>query len=125
MKKTRLILLCITIILGGCIEPFENKFPKENLPSNLIINNNIGIRLETMFVFNEVKVNIKTDMSGSYDLVVLDILKRVITKECINLKEGNNIITLYTEILPPAGYRLGLYTLEGIELGIVDFNKLN
>lgn len=122
MKKIAGIFLLL--ILVGCAEPFEHP-EKETVVSPLTIANSVGIRLESMFVVDEVKVNVKTDLKGPYIIVITDIVGKIVAKETITLEKGDNIITLFTRAIPIAGYRLALQTQQGVQLGITDFNKIN
>jgi F0F1-type ATP synthase epsilon subunit len=54
----------------------------------------------------------------------LDISNKVVSKETINLKVGDNVLKVYTSALPSSAYRIGFYNANGKEMGITDFNKL-
>lgn len=123
MKNIYYIILIF--ILFGCVEPFEPEYPPNEITKELKIDASVGIRLETPFVENDVKMNVKTDVGGVYCILIRDISNTVISKEEILLKVGDNVLDVYTRILPPSGYRIGLYTKSGYEIGITDFNKLN
>lgn len=123
MKKILTLLLFIFII-GSCNDPFEFEYVKSKTPDNLIIQNIVGIKLETQFITDEVKMNVKTDLFGNHIIKITDIIGNVVSKEEVMLTPGDNVLVIYTNTLPSAGYRIGLYDLRGRNLGITDFNKL-
>lgn len=121
-NKFYILFLAFTF---GCIDPFENEVPILEVKDELKIDTTVGIRLETPFVENDVKMNVKTELEGRYFILITDISNKVVSKEEISLKKGDNVLDVHTRILPPSGYRIGLYTKTGYELGITDFNKVN
>lgn len=122
--KAKFYTLLILFVFG-CVEPFENEFPALEVKDELKIDAAVGIRLETPFVDSDVKMNVKTELEGKYFIFITDISNKVVSKEEITLKKGDNVLDVHTRILPPSGYRIGLYTKTGYELGITDFNKVN
>jgi hypothetical protein len=123
MKKILTLLLFIFII-GSCNDPFEFEYVKNETPDNLVIENIIGIKLETQFITDEVRMNVKTDLLGNHIIKITDITGNVVSKEEVMLTPGDNVLVIYTNTLPSAGYRIGLYDLKDRNLGITDFNKL-
>lgn len=105
---------------------------KVDLPMPMIIEPNtelqiktaVGIKLQSTFVTSEVAMNVKSDVAQSVTVKILDISNRVVSKEVMNVKAGDNILKVYTSSLPSSAYRIGLYDSRGNELGIADFNKL-
>ncbi len=124
-KMKKLYYIIFITILFGCVEPFENELPPIEISNELKMDAKVGIRLETPFVTDNVKMNVKTELEGKYFILIKDISNKVVSKEEITLKNGDNILDVHTRILPVAGYRIGLYTENGYEIGITDFNKLN
>lgn len=123
MKKT-LLLLSLVTLLSGCfkdeIEPyFINEVPKE-----LMINNSIGIKLENAFVTDQVSMNVKLETAGIVTIKIFDIGNRVVSKETMMVKAGDNILTVHTKVLPSSAYRIAIFDSNNIQLGITDFNKL-
>jgi hypothetical protein len=123
MKKLGLILVTF-ILLAGCtkhdivapVAPVTN--------AELKIANSIGIKLQTVFVTNEVAMNIKSDVAQPITIRIIDISNRVVSKETMNVIAGDNILKVYTTALPSSAYRIGFYDVKGNQLGITDFNKL-
>lgn len=119
MKKT-ISIICGCLFLIGCT---KDDIFLEPIPPSLTINNKVGIKLETSFVTNEVKMNVKTDASGTVTIKIFDIANRVVSKEITEVKTGDNLLTVYTNALPNSAYRIGLFDSNGNQLGITDFNK--
>ena len=125
MKK--LILTAFVLFtLTGCYKD-DLLLPdiKQDLKPELQIANSVGIKLETVFVTKEVSMNVKLEKSGTVTLKIFDIGNRVVSKETINVKEGDNVLKIYTSALPSSAYRIGLFDNSGVMLGITDFNKIN
>ncbi len=123
MKKT-LILFLFTSILVSCNKDDFYPTPINEVKSELQIKNNVGIKLETAFVTKEVSMNVKIDVAQTVTIKIFDISNRVVSKESMSAKAGDNILKVYTSALPSSAYRIGLYDSKGNELGITDFNKL-
>lgn len=123
MKKI-LIVLLIIFGLSGCIDDNVFEPPITEIKNELKIQNPIGIKLETPFVTNEVAMNVKLDVGQSVTIKIFDISNKVVSKETIDVKAGDNVLKIYTSTLPSSSYRIGLYNSKNVELGIIDFNKL-
>ena len=123
MKKT-LILFLFTSILVSCNKDDFYPTPINEVKSELQIKNNVGIKLETAFVTKEVSMNVKIDVAQTVTIKIFDISNRVVSKESMSVKAGDNILKVYTSALPSSAYRIGLFDSKGNELGITDFNKL-
>ena len=121
----RILILLVIIFLTGCrkddILPIE---PPVVPSSNLKIANSVGIRLESAFITNEVAMNVKTDYTGNVTIKIFNIANRVVSKEVVAVKSGDNILKVYTAALPSSAYRIGLFDANDNMLGITDFNKL-
>jgi hypothetical protein len=123
MKKILILFLFVTILVG-CNRDDFNELPINEVKSELQIKNNVGIKLETAFVTTEVLMNVKIDVNQIVTIKIFDISNRVVSKESMSVKSGDNILKVYTSALPSSAYRIGLYDSKGNELGITDFNKL-
>ena len=69
-------------------------------------------------------MNVKSDVSQTVTVRIFDIANKVVSRETINVKAGDNIVKVYTNALPSSAYRIGLFSASGNQLGITDFNKL-
>ena len=121
--KRILIVALTALVLTGCYkdEIFE---PVVEIKKELQIQNAVGLKLESAFVTAEVAMNVKMETAQSVTIKIFDISNRVVSKETVDVKAGDNILKVYTSALPSSAYRIGLYDLNGKQLGITDFNKL-
>lgn len=123
MKKIFIVAL-ITFGLSGCIDDNVVQPPITEIKDELKIQNPIGIKLETPFVTTEVAMNVKLDVGQNVTIKIFDISNKVVSKETMDVKAGDNVLKIYTSTLPSSSYRIGLYNSKNVELGIIDFNKL-
>lgn len=123
MKNLLIVLISIIFIIGCRKNPFV-EFPKPPIPNSLEITSKVGIKLETPFVTSEVAMNVKSDINRVATIKIFNISNKVVSKETVNIKVGDNILKVYTNALPSSAYRIGLYDENDKELGITDFNKL-
>jgi hypothetical protein len=125
MKKL-ILTVFVLFTLTGCYKD-DLLLPdiKQDLKPELQIANSVGIKLESAFVTKEVSMNVKLEKSGTVTLKIFDIGNKVVSKETINVKEGDNVLKIYTSALPSSAYRIGLFDNSGTMLGITDFNKIN
>ena len=121
--KRILIVALTALVLTGCYkdEIFE---PVVEIKKELQIQNAVGLKLESAFVTTEVAMNVKMETAQSVTIKIFDISNRVVSKETVSVKAGDNILKVYTSALPSSAYRIGLFDSNGNQLGIVDFNKL-
>ena len=123
MKKILIVVLLI-FGLSGCIDDNVIVPPTTEIKDVLKIQNPVGIKLETPFVTNEVAMNVKLDVGQIVTIKIFDISNKVISKETMNAKAGDNVLKIYTSTLPSSSYRIGLFNSKNVQLGIIDFNKL-
>jgi hypothetical protein len=123
MKKT-FITVFVTLGLIGCSKDDMFIEPIQKTPQSLEIMNSVGIKLETPFVTNEVAMNIKMETAQVVTIKIMDITNKVVSKETMSVKAGDNILKVYTSALPSSAYRIGLFDSKNNQLGITDFNKL-
>jgi len=124
MKKL-ILTVVVLFTLTGCYKDDIVPDIRQELKPELQIANSVGIKLESVFVTKEVSMNVKLEKSGVVTLKIFDIGNRVVSKETINVKEGDNVLKIYTSALPSSAYRIGLFDNSGVMLGITDFNKIN
>jgi hypothetical protein len=124
---SKIIILSCVVFMNSCTKDdmFEPGNPNESVNNNLSINATMGIKLETPFVIDEVMMNVKTEVGGKYTIKILDISNRVVSKEEVDVKVGDNLLKVYTAALPSSSYRIALFDQSGKQLGITDFNKIN
>ena len=124
MKK---ILIIVVVLIGfvGCTKDDVFIEPIQHVKPELQILNSVGIKLETVFVTSEVAMNVKMETAQPITIRIFDIANKVVSKETINVKAGDNILKVHTSALPSSAYRIGLFDSNNVQLGITDFNKIN
>jgi len=122
MKK---IILGLGIIatLVSCQNELEI-VPTVQVSEELKISDKVGIKLQTPFVTNEVAMNVKIDAAQTVTVRIFDIANRVVSKEVMDVKAGDNVLKVYTTALPSSAYRIALFDNNNKQLGVTDFNKL-
>lgn len=123
MKKV-LGLLAMICLVASCTNEDLLVPTTTEVSEKLQIVGNLGIKVETPFVKEEVAMNVKAETAGKYIVKILNIANKSVSKEEVTLKAGNNLLKIYANALPSSAYRIGLFDLEGNLLGIADFNKL-
>jgi len=124
MKKVLGLLAMICMVASCTNEDLLVPTSPNEVSEKLQIVGNLGIKVETPFVKEEVAMNVKAVTAGKYIVKILNIANKSVSKEEVTLKEGNNLLKIYANALPSSAYRIGLFDLEGNLLGIADFNKL-
>lgn len=124
MKKIFIIVFGV-LFLTGCNKVDDILPIQQDVNSSLQITNKVGIKLSSAFVTSEVSMNVKIENAGKAVIKITDISNRVVSKEEVDLKVGDNILKVYTSALPSSAYRIALYDGNGVRLGITDFNKIN
>ena len=122
MKKVFLVALVIIGLTGCYKEDLMQPIPE--VKEQLQIKEVVGIKLESAFVTTEVAMNVKMEVSQSVTIKIFDISNKVVSKETVTVKAGDNILKVYTSALPSSAYRIGLFDSKNNQLGITDFNKL-
>ena len=123
MKKVLLVLFGIIMLIGCRKSPIDIIQPV-NPNAELKMSATAGIKLQSQFVTSEVAMNVKLETAGNVTVKILDIANRVVSKETMYAKSGDNILKVYTTALPASAYRIALYDANGKMIGITDFNKL-
>ncbi len=123
MKKIVASILAIGLLASCQNEELLVPTPTE-VTEKLQIVGNMGIKVETPFVKNEVAMNVKAETAGTYVVKILNISNKAVSKEEVTIKAGNNLLKIYANALPSSAYRIGLFDMNGNLLGIADFNKL-
>jgi hypothetical protein len=122
MKKI-LIVALVMFGLTGCYKD-DLIQPTPEVKQQLQIKEAVGIKLESSFVTTEVAMNVKMQVAQSVTIRIFDISNKVVSKETMDVKAGDNILKVYTSALPSSAYRIGLFDSKNNQLGITDFNKL-
>ena len=79
------------------------------VPEVLQIVDEIGIKLESTIVTNQVAMNVKLPEDGVYRIKIRHGMNNeLISQERVNGTEGDNILKVYTSILDKSGYMIQL-----------------
>ena len=117
MKKILSLLLIILFL--GCTqdEPFmENSLV--DVPEILQINETQGLKVESVIVDEEVRINVKLPYSGQYRIKIRNIEGTMVSQEIITANMGNNLLKVYVSTLPSSSYKLELADIDHKVLGV-------
>ena len=119
MKK--ILIVFVTLFLIASCQQDEMFLPidvTEAVPNSLLIDDLMGIKVESTIVYDEVKMNVKLPYTGEYRIKIRDIGKKLISQEKIIANEGDNLLKVYVSSLPNDGYTLELTDINHKILGI-------
>jgi hypothetical protein len=117
MKK---ILSLLTILLFiGCAqdEPFIEEVSID-VPEILQIKEVQGLKVESVIVEEEVRINVKLPYSGQYRIKIRNIEGTMVSQEIITANMGDNLLKVYVSTLPASSYKLELTDVEHKVLGV-------
>ena len=117
------LLILTALLIVSCAKDDFYEEVDMITPDNLIMDDMVGIKLESNFIQNEGLMNVKLDKVGDYSLFILDINDRVVAKEEVTGSVGDNIFKVYTNTLPKSSYRLEL-KYEGTTVGYSQVNLI-
>lgn len=123
MKKLLIILSLIAIT--GCVK--DDSFiiepnPIDEIPSALIIDDLVGIKLESNIVTERVGMNVKLSEAGTYRVKIRHGMNdELISQEKVTGKEGDNILKVYVSALERSAYKLELTTENHVIVGRTAF----
>ena len=124
MKKILIVFASLFLIVS-CQqdEMFSPIDVTEAVPQSLLIDDLMGIKVESTIVYDEVKMNVKLPYTGEYRIKIRDIGKKLISQEKIIANEGDNLLKVYVSSLPNDGYTLELTDINHTILGITTINN--
>jgi hypothetical protein len=122
MKRLPIIILIFTVIFA-CSQMDDPITPTNSIPLELSLNS-VGIKLESNFVTNEAKMNVKLSEADKITIKIVDLSGKVVSSENIYAKAGDNILTVYTKALPRSSYELQLFNSKNQQLGRTLINLL-
>ena len=117
MKKVLYTIGIILMLVGCSHDTFELVDPIQMVPESMEMIEVRGIKLETVFVSDKVSVNVKLDKGAQVRLKIRDISGKLVSQEKLTAKEGNNLLSIYTNSLEKSSYTVQLTTDEGKVLG--------
>ena len=123
MNKT-FIAVTIFGVIFACSEIEEPiGAPTSSVPAELSLNT-VGIRLESNFVTNEAKMNVRLGAADKVTIKIVDISGKTVSSETVEGKAGDNILSVYTKALPRSSYELQLYNSKNKQIGKTLINLL-
>ena len=118
MKKL-LLVFSLFLTIGCTQDVFEPIDLTENeVPNSLLIDDLMGIKVESTIVSDEVKMNVKLPYTGLYRIKIRDIGKKLISQEKITANEGDNLLNVYVSSLSNDGYTIELADNDHKVLGV-------
>ena len=96
---------------------------KSSVPMEISLNS-VGIRLQSNFITNEAKMNVRLDASDKVTIKIVDISGKVVSSETVEAKQGDNVLSVYTKALPRSSYELLLYNSNNKQIGKTIINLL-
>jgi hypothetical protein len=107
MKK--LLTLLVLLTLTSCMKDdiMEPVFVSE-VPDTLLMDELVGIKLESTIVSSEVRMNVKLPNDGTYRVKIRDLDNSLISQEKLTAQEGDNILSVYTSSLDKSSFTLEL-----------------
>lgn len=103
MKKLFALVLILFFSCQKDITTFDY------VPESLEIPELSGIKLESYIVSDKVQVNVKLPNSGKYRIKIFDFTNKLVSQEILSGDEGDNILNVYVNALPPSSYTVALY----------------
>ena len=124
MKK---ILISISLIaLTGCIKDEDfiiGPDPVDEVPAALVIDDLVGIKLQSNIVTERVGMNVKLPEAGTYRVKIRHGMNNeLISQEKVTGKEGDNILKVYVSALDKSAYKLELTTEDHVVIGRTAFS---
>ena len=113
MKKVLYTIGIILMLVGCSQDTFELVDPIQMVPESMEMVEVRGIKLETVFVSDKVSVNVKLDKGAQVRLKIRDISGKLVSQEKLTAREGNNLLSIYTNSLEKSSYTVQLTTDEG------------
>lgn len=117
MKK--ILSLVLIILFLGCTqdEPFMENYLVD-VPEILQIKETQGLKVESIIVDEEVRINAKLPYSGQYRIKIRNIEGTMVSQEIITANEGDNLLKVYVSTLPSSSYKLELADIDHKVLGV-------
>lgn len=124
MKK--FIALLIVLTLTSCVrdEDFIIE-PVTEVPEALVIDDLVGIKLESSIVSERVAMNVKLPEEGVYRIKIRHGMNNeLISQERVTGREGDNILKVYVSALDKSSYMLELTNEFHVVIGRTAFTVL-
>jgi len=125
MKKVIIGLMFLGMLVACTQDEYMMNEPISFVPESLQMIEPIGVKLENTFVTDKVSVNVKLPSDGTYRLKIKDISGKLVSQEKLSAKEGDNILSIYTNSLEKSSYTIELQTEDNLLLGSSVFVMIN
>lgn len=124
MKK--FIALLIVLTLTSCVRDEDFIIdPVTEVPEALVIDDLVGIKLESSIVSERVAMNVKLPEEGVYRIKIRHGMNNeLISQERVTGKEGDNILKVYVSALDKSSYMLELTNEFHVVIGRTAFTVL-
>lgn len=124
MKK--ILILISLIALTGCMKDEDfiiGPDPVDEVPAALVIDDLVGIKLQSNIVTERVGMNVKLPEAGTYRVKIRHGMNNeLISQEKVTGKEGDNILKVYVSALDKSAYKLELTTEDHVVIGRTAFS---
>ena len=124
MKK--ILILISLIALTGCMKDEDfiiGPDPVDEVPAALVIDDLVGIKLQSNIVTERVGMNVKLPEAGTYRVKIRHGMNNeLISQEKVTGKEGDNILKVYVSALEKSAYKLELTTEDHVVIGRTAFS---
>jgi len=81
----------------------------------LKIDETTGLQFDDNSVYDGAKFNIKTDTDGKYTVEILDLTKKLVSRNTLKVTEGDNVYTIYTRVFETGDYTFRFLDESGNE----------
>ena len=124
MKK--FIALLIVLTLTSCVRDEDFIIdPITEVPEALVIDDLVGIKLESNIVYERVAMNVKLPEEGVYRIKIRHGMNNeLISQERVTGREGDNILKVYVSALDKSSYMLELTNEFHVVIGRTAFTVL-
>lgn len=123
MRKIIISLLLLGTALSCNQDTFEITEPISMIPESLEMLEPVGVKLQNIFVSDQVYINVKLPQDGTYRLKIRGIDGTLLSQEMLTAKEGNNLLSAYTSTLEKSSYTIELSDVNHNTLGTEVFVK--
>ena len=125
-KFHKIYFVAIALLAFACTKDFIDEYEGMTaiVPESLKIEGASGIKLASTIVKDEVNINVKLPLEGTYKIKLIDFSGEMISSEKITAKEGDNILSVYVSALPVSSYKVQLLTENGELIGTEVFSMV-
>ena len=124
--EIQFIALLIVLTLTSCVRDEEFIIdPITEVPEALVIDDLVGIKLESNIVTERVAMNVKLPEDGVYRIKIRHGMNNeLISQEKVTGREGDNILKVYVSALDKSSYMLELTNEFHVVIGRTAFTVL-